>query len=40
MIHEIRSILAKSRATVIEDSLGVVALFSLLVLGLTLSGAA
>ncbi len=40
MLTEIKDILIRSRATVIEDSVGVLSLFSLLVLGLYLSGSA
>lgn len=40
MLIEIKDILSRSRETVIEDSIGVLALFSLLVVGLYLSGSA
>lgn len=38
MLTEIREILHRSRATVMEDALGVVSLFVLLFAGLGLSG--
>ncbi|MES2844547.1 MAG: hypothetical protein V4804_01170 [Pseudomonadota bacterium] len=40
MLTEIKDILNRSRATLIEDVLGMVSLFSLLFVGLYLSGAA
>jgi hypothetical protein len=40
MLTEIKDLLSRSRATMIEDSLGVLALFSLLFAGLYLSGSA
>jgi hypothetical protein len=40
MLTEIKAILSRSRDTVIEDSIGVVSLFSLLIAGLYLSGSA
>lgn len=40
MLNDIKDILTRSRATLVEDGLGVVVLFSLLLAGLTLSGAA
>jgi hypothetical protein len=40
MLNDIKTILANSRATLVEDSLGLIALFTLLVVGLHLSGAA
>lgn len=40
MIKDVKDILTRSRAMVIEDMAGVVTLFGLLVLGLHLSGAA
>jgi hypothetical protein len=36
MLKEIRAVLIRSSATVIEDALGVVALFALLIMGLNL----
>ena len=40
MLTEIKDILTRSRTTLIEDSLGVISLFSLLIAGLYLSGSA
>jgi hypothetical protein len=40
MLNDIKTILATSRATLIEDSLGLIALFTMLLVGLHLSGAA
>ena len=40
MISELKTILARSNPTVLEDAVGVAALFLLLFVGLTLSGAA
>jgi hypothetical protein len=40
MLTEIKAILSRARDTVIEDSIGVVSLFSLLIAGLYLSGSA
>ena len=40
MLADIKEIVIRSRATLIEDSIGVVALFSLLIFGLYLSGSA
>jgi hypothetical protein len=40
MLSEILEVLSRSRATLIEDSVGVVVLFTLLFAGLHLSGAA
>jgi hypothetical protein len=40
MLNDIKTILTTSRATLVEDSLGVIALFTLLLVGLHLSGAA
>jgi hypothetical protein len=40
MLTEIKAILSRSRDTVIEDSIGVISLFSLLIAGLYLSGSA
>ena len=40
MLTEIKDILTRSRTTIIEDSIGVFALFSLLIVGLYLSGSA
>ena len=37
MLTEVKDILIRSRATLVEDSLGVLALFTLLLLGLTIS---
>jgi hypothetical protein len=37
MLNDIKDILARSRATIVEDSLGVLALFTLLLVGLTIS---
>ena len=37
MMYEIREILRRSRATMVEDALGVVALFVVLFAGLSLS---
>ena len=39
MLNEITDILNRSRATVVEDTIGVVSLFLLLFAGLGLSGA-
>lgn len=38
MLTEIKDILSRSRDTVIEDSIGVISLFTLLIAGLYLSG--
>ncbi len=38
MLTELKEIVLRSRATLIEDALGMVTLFSLLVAGLYLSG--
>jgi hypothetical protein len=40
MLNDIKTILTNSRATLVEDSLGLIALFTLLLVGLHLSGAA
>lgn len=40
MLTDIKDILTRSRATMIEDLVGVLSLFSLLVAGLYLSGSA
>lgn len=40
MLTELKAILSRSRDTLIEDSIGVVSLFSLLIAGLYLSGSA
>jgi hypothetical protein len=40
MLNDIKTILANSRATLVEDSLGLIALFTMLLAGLHLSGAA
>ena len=40
MFSEIKAILSRSAPTFLEDSMGVAALFILLFVGLTLSGAA
>lgn len=40
MLNDIKTILQTSRATLIEDGLGVMALFTMLLVGLHLSGAA
>jgi hypothetical protein len=40
MLTELKDIVIRSRATLIEDLVGVLSLFSLLVVGLYLSGAA
>ena len=40
MLTEIKAILHRSQATVLEDSIGVISLFSLLIAGLYLSGSA
>jgi hypothetical protein len=40
MLNDIKTILATSRATMIEDGLGLIALFTVLLVGLHLSGAA
>jgi hypothetical protein len=40
MLTEIKDILTRSRDTLIEDSIGVLSLFSLLIAGLYLSGSA
>ena len=40
MLTELKDILSRSRATMIEDSIGVISLFSLLIAGLYLSGSA
>ena len=40
MLSEIKNILSRSRETVIEDSIGALSLFSLLIAGLYLSGSA
>jgi hypothetical protein len=37
MLTEVKDILTRSRATILEDSLGVLALFTLLLMGLTIS---
>lgn len=39
MLEEIADILNRSRATLIEDALGVLSLFGLLYVGLSLTGA-
>jgi hypothetical protein len=39
MLNDIKTILTTSRATLIEDGLGVMALFAFLLVGLQLSGA-
>lgn len=38
MLTEIKNIMSRSRDTVIEDSIGVISLFALLIAGLYLSG--
>ena len=40
MLTEIKDILTRSRTTITEDSIGVISLFSLLIVGLYLSGSA
>jgi hypothetical protein len=40
MLNDIKTILTNSRATLLEDSLGLIALFTMLLAGLHLSGAA
>ncbi|MGL4319472.1 MAG: hypothetical protein ACRCS3_01280, partial [Paracoccaceae bacterium] len=40
MLNDIKTILTNSRATLVEDSLGLIALFTMLLAGLHLSGAA
>lgn len=40
MLNDIKSILTTSRATLVEDATGVVVLFTVLLIGLHLSGAA
>ncbi len=40
MLNDIKDILTRSRATLIEDATGVAILFSMLLVGLHLSGAA
>lgn len=40
MLVEIKDILIRSRETAVEDSIGVISLFSLLIAGLCLSGSA
>lgn len=40
MLTEIKAIVSRSRETLIEDSIGVASLFSLLIVGLYLSGSA
>jgi hypothetical protein len=40
MLNDIKTILTNSRATLVEDSLGLIALFTMLLVGLHLSGAA
>jgi hypothetical protein len=40
MLNDIMTILTNSRATLLEDSLGLIALFTMLLVGLHLSGAA
>ncbi|MFM2389040.1 MAG: hypothetical protein RLZZ437_595 [Pseudomonadota bacterium] len=40
MLNDIKTILANSRATLVEDGLGLIALFTMLLAGLHLSGAA
>ena len=40
MLTELKAILSRSRETAIEDSIGVLSLFSLLIVGLYLSGSA
>jgi hypothetical protein len=40
MLSDIKTILANSHATLLEDSLGLIALFTMLIVGLHLSGAA
>lgn len=40
MLTELKEIVARSRATLIEDMLGAVTLFSLLIAGLYMSGTA
>jgi hypothetical protein len=40
MLNDIKTILVDSRATLVEDSLGLIALFTMLLVGLHLSGAA
>jgi hypothetical protein len=37
MLTEVKDILIRSRATIVEDSLGVLALFTLLLIGLHIS---
>lgn len=39
MLNEISDILSRSRESILEDAIGVVALFSMLFVGLALSGA-
>ena len=40
MLTELKAILSRSKSTVVEDSVGVLSLFSLLIVGLYLSGSA
>ena len=40
MLKELKDILARSQATLLEDALGVISLFVLLFAGLSLSGVA
>lgn len=40
MLSEIKEVLVRSRATLVEDCIGMVTIFTLLVAGLFLSGAA
>jgi hypothetical protein len=40
MLNDIKTILTNSRATLVEDSVGLIALFTMLLVGLHLSGAA
>lgn len=40
MLTDIKDIISRSRDTLIEDSIGVISLFSLLIVGLYLSGSA
>jgi hypothetical protein len=40
MLNDIKTILIRSRATLIEDATGVAVLFAVLLIGLHLSGAA
>ncbi len=40
MLNDIKTILTNSRATLIEDSVGLIALFTMLLVGLNLSGVA